>query len=75
MGFFLSHRQSTGREIALPLFSELEKLGATAFLDIKAEFEMHGLNKLVALCDYFVFIMMDDIFNSQYCLKGKIYFQ
>jgi hypothetical protein len=70
MNWFLSHKQATGQHIALPLFSELQKLGDTAFLDIKAEFDLHDLEKIVDLCDFFLFILTQDILKSEYCRKG-----
>jgi hypothetical protein len=69
--WFLSHKQSTGQGIVLPLFLEMEKIGETAFLDIKAEFELHDLEKLVKKTKYFVFLLTPEIFTSEYCKKGK----
>lgn len=70
MNWFLSHRQLTGQRIALSLFLELKELGETCFLDVKAELDLHNLEKLVELCDFFVFIYSDGIFSSEYCRKG-----
>ena len=71
MNWFLSHKQLTGQRIAFALYSELTKLGETAFLDVKADLDLHDLEKIVQLCDFFAFIYSDGIFNSEYCRKGK----
>ena len=70
MNWFLSHRQVTGQRIALSLYQELKELGETAFLDIKCDLDLHNLENLVALCDFFVFIYSDGIFESEYCRNG-----
>ena len=70
MNWFLSHRQITGQRIALSLYLELTKIGETAFLDVKCDLDLHDLEKLVELCDFFVFIYSDGIFASEYCRKG-----
>lgn len=70
MKWFLSHRQSTGQQIALPLYLKLTGLGETAFLDIDTEFDLHDLEKIVELADIFCFIMSPGIFESDYCRKG-----
>ena len=72
MNWFLSHKQVTGQRIALSLFLELEKLGESAFLDVKCELDLHNLEKLVEFCDWFVFIYSDGIFDSEYCRKGLL---
>ena len=71
MNWFLSHRQITGQRIAHSLYSELTKIGETVFLDVKTELNLHDLKKIVKLCDFFVFIYSDGVFNSQYCRKGR----
>ena len=71
MNWFLSHRQVTGQRIALALYLELKELGETAFLDVKCALDLHDLEKLVKLCDIFVFIYSDGILQSEYCRKGK----
>jgi hypothetical protein len=70
MNWFLSHKQLTGQRIALSLFQELGKLGESAFLDVKCELDLHNLEKLVELCDFFVFIYSDGVLDSEYCRKG-----
>lgn len=77
MNWFLSHRQTTGQRIALSLYLELTKFGETAFLDVKAELDLHDLEKIVELCDFFVFIYSNGIFDSEFCRKGerKIFFR
>ena len=55
----------------LPLYSELEKLGETSFLDIQAEFDLHDLELLVEKTEFFLFLLSKDIFSSEYCRKGK----
>ena len=70
MNWFLSHRQVTGQRIALNLYLELNKLGETAFLDIKSDCDLHNLEQLVKLCDFFVFVYSDGILGSQYCRRG-----
>ena len=70
MGWFLSHKQRTGQRISLSLYLELTKIGETAFLDVKAELDLHDLEKIVQLCDFFVFIYSDGIFDSEYCRNG-----
>jgi hypothetical protein len=55
---FLSHRQATGQGIAMLIRGELLKLSPKLqiFLDVKAEFELHDLLKIVeknkTLCFY-----------------------
>ena len=71
MNWFLSHKQKTGQRISLSLHSELIKIGETAFLDVKTELELHDLEKIVQLCDFFVFIYSDGIFDSEYCRNGN----
>ena len=73
MNWFLSHKQSTGQRIALSLYQELVTLQETSFLDVKSEFDLHDLKKLVKLCDCFVFIYSDGIFESGFCRKGTQY--
>lgn len=73
INWFLSHRQKTGQGIALALFHELKSLGDTAFLDIKTEFDLHNLEKCVELSDYFLFILSEGIFESEYCFKGNCF--
>jgi hypothetical protein len=68
---FLSHRQVTGRRIAMPLRSDLLRLDPKLqiFLDVKAEFELHNLPLIVEKSKLFVFILTEGIFASEYCLK------
>jgi hypothetical protein len=68
---FLSHRQATGRRIAMPLRSDLLRLDPKLqiFLDVKAEFELHNLPVIVEKSKLFVFILTEGIFASEYCLK------
>ena len=70
MNWFLSHRQLTGQRMAMSLYHELEKMGDSAFLDVKCEFDLHDLKTLVELCEYFVFIYSEGIFASEYCRLG-----
>jgi hypothetical protein len=71
---FLSHRQATGQGIAMLIRGELLKLSPKLqiFLDVKAEFELHDLLKIVEKTKLFVFILTDGIWNSEYCLKGTV---
>ena len=71
MNWFLSHRQLTGQRIAFGLHSELKELGETVFLDVKADLDLHDLEKIVQLCEFFVFIYSDGIFGSEYCRNGE----
>jgi hypothetical protein len=68
---FLSHRQVTGRRIAMPLRLELLRLDTKLqiFLDVKAEFELHNLPVIVEKSKLFVFILTEGIFASEYCFK------
>ena len=70
LDWFLSHKQSTGQQIALPIYLELKEYENTAFLDIKAEFDLHDLEKLVERAKYYLLILTPDIFKSGFCLKG-----
>jgi hypothetical protein len=60
----------TGQGVVLPLYLELEKIGETAFLDIKTEFDLHDLEKLVEKAEFFLLLLTDTIFKSEYCRKG-----
>jgi len=67
---FLSHKQSTGQGIALPLQQRLkEVLGLKVFLDVQSDFELHDLNKLIDQTKLFVFIYTEGILDSQYCFE------
>ena len=73
MNWFLSHKQKTGQRIAMSLYLELQTLGETAFLDVKSDLDLHDLEKLVELCDFFLFVYSKKIFLSEYCRKGKVW--
>ena len=68
---FLSHRQKTGREIALGIYGELSKSNYLIFLDILVDFVIHDLEKIVERTKLFVFILSPEIFESEFCLKGS----
>ena len=72
MNWFLSHKQKTGQRIALSLYLELKELGETAFLDVKSDLDLHDLETIVELCDFFLFVYSNEIFQSEYCIKGNI---
>ena len=72
MNWFLSHRQITGQRIALSLFQELKTIDESAFLDVKTELDLHDLEKIIDVCEYFVFIYSDGILGSEYCYTGEI---
>jgi hypothetical protein len=69
---FLSHRQVTGQGIAMVLREGILKKDQTkqVFLDVKAEFDLHDLPKIVEKTRLFIFILTEGIFDSQYCLNG-----
>ena len=71
MNWFLSHKQKTGQRIAMSLYFELQTLEETAFLDVKSDLDLHDLEKLVELCDFFLFVYSSEILQSEYCRKGK----
>mmetsp|Transcript_21695 Transcript_21695/g.30354 ORF Transcript_21695/g.30354 Transcript_21695/m.30354 type:complete len:505 (-) Transcript_21695:50-1564(-) len=64
---FLSHKQSTGQGIALALYRKFTKMQKKVFLDIKAQFNLHDLKKIVAETKLFVFIATEGIFDSFWC--------
>jgi len=67
---FLSHKQSTGRGIAHALYISLtEKHKKKVFLDVRTEFELHDLKKLVEKTKLFIFIMTPGILDSKYCFE------
>jgi hypothetical protein len=72
---FLSHRQLTGQGVAMALRLELTKMDPNLqiFLDVKAEFELHNLPKIVEKTKVFVFILTEKIFDSEYCLEGSLF--
>ena len=71
--WFLSHKQSTGQSVVLPLHLALKEYGETSFLDICAEFDVHNLEVLVEKTEFFLFLLSEDIFLSEYCKKGIKY--
>jgi hypothetical protein len=69
---FLSHRQLTGQKIALALFEQLtSKHHKKVFLDVRVDFDLHNLERLVEETKNFVFILSEGIFDSKYCLQGE----
>ena len=67
----MSHRQSTAQGIAFALYHELVSLKEDVFLDIRAEFDLHDLEKIVSMSKYFVFILSKDFWISDYCYQGN----
>jgi len=67
---FLSHKQSSGQGIAHSLYISLrEKYKKNIFLDVRTEFELHDLKKLVSKTKLFVFIMTPGILESYFCFE------
>jgi len=65
---FLSHKQLTGQVTAHPLYITLTDIHhKRVFLDVRTEFDLHDLKKLVEKTKLFVFIMTQGILESHYC--------
>jgi len=65
---FLSHKQATGQGIAHTLYISLtEKYKKKVFLDVRTEFDIHNLQKLIEKTKFFIFIMTEGILDSYYC--------
>ena len=70
INWFISYKQETGQDIALPLCIKLKSLGESVFLDIDTEFDLHDLEKIIENADFFCFVLSKDIFKSEYCRRG-----
>ena len=64
--WYLSHKQSSGEGLALPLFLEMEKLGEATFLDFQAE----GKLELIECSTFFVLLLTPEIFDSERNKEG-----
>jgi hypothetical protein len=65
---FLSHKRTDAKEFARGLYNLLDTRGIRTFLDYECREHLHNLKALVGACDNFVFILTDNIFESEWCL-------
>ncbi len=70
LDWFISHRQKTGQGIAHSMYHELEKIGEKSFLDVQSKFDLHDLQALVKISEFFIIVLTEGIFESEFCLKG-----
>ena len=66
---FLSHKCSDAKDFARGLYNMLMLRGFTAFLDFEFREELSNLEAVVQACDNFIFILTDNVFESEWCLR------
>ena len=68
---FLSHVQSTAQDLAVLLWSNLDKeFPGRIFLDVQTDFDIHDLDKIVSKTNLFVLIVSNGLFGRPWCKKG-----
>ncbi|PNH10425.1 hypothetical protein TSOC_002822 [Tetrabaena socialis] len=66
---FLSHKRTDARDFARALWNLLVSNGYTAFLDFEYKQELGSLGDVVGRCSTFIFVLTDNVFKSEWCIK------
>lgn len=66
---FLSHKRSDAKDYARALYNLLVLRGIATFLDFEFREELNDLEKIVAGCTNFIFILTDNVFDSKWCMR------
>ncbi|KAG2431727.1 hypothetical protein HXX76_009223 [Chlamydomonas incerta] len=69
---FLSHKRTDARDFARALWNLLVSNGYTVFLDFEFKQELGSLEEMVGRCTHFLFIMTDNVFKSEWCIKELV---
>eukprot|EP00741_Cyanophora_paradoxa_P021575 tig00021365_g20826.t1 len=71
---FLSHRQSTGADLARSIKLELEQMrpGIRVFLDTDALDDIHDLRAAIAASRAFLLVLTPGVFESQFVVKEVV---
>lgn len=69
---FLSHKRTDSKDFARALYNLLVLRGISCFLDFEYREELSDLESIVASCANLVFILTDNIFESQWCMKELV---
>ncbi|GIM07120.1 hypothetical protein Vretimale_11344, partial [Volvox reticuliferus] len=69
---FLSHKRTDARDFARALWNLLVSNGYTVFLDFEFKQELGSLEEMVGHCTHFLFIMTDNVFKSEWCIKELV---
>ncbi|KAG2481807.1 hypothetical protein HYH03_019226, partial [Edaphochlamys debaryana] len=69
---FLSHKRTDARDFARALWNLLVSSGYTVFLDFEFKQELGSLEEMVGKCTHFLFILTDNVFKSEWCIKELV---
>ena len=65
---FLSHKRADAKDFARGLYNYITGKGFSTFLDYEYKQDVGELTKIAAACDNFIFILTDNVFDSEYCM-------
>ena len=66
---FLSHKRTDAKDFARALYNLLVLRGLKTFLDYEFRSELNDLAKIVSRCKNLIFVLTDNVLESEWCLK------
>ena len=66
---FLSHKRTDAKDFARGLYNHFTARGIDTFLDYEHKQDVGELSTIAAAADNFIFILTDNVFDSEYCMR------